>query len=339
MELAPLTPHYADLVVAHPVADWEAAVIDWLANISSDRTRKAYVDAWRDFVGFIGKASPASIVQGDVIAYRFHLKTAVSPATGRPYAQSTVNQRLSALSSFFTFAQGRGLRPDNPVDGVGREAVSPYGKATWLSVKKNEDLAFVQAIDPTTAQGKRDLAIMLFYLTGAFRVAEVARLRVGDLRRQGRRLFVTYRRKGGEVEEVPVAQEAAEALDAYLATREGLTHDSPLFVATERGRRAAAAIGRYNAGEEKPLTTRSIRYLVDTYATKVFGPGHGIRPHSLRHTAAQAALLEGRSATDVSRLLKHRSMAVTTIYLHATDEGEEETVGALGRRYGHLANA
>ena len=51
------------------------------------------------------------------------------------------------------------------------------------------------------------------------------------------------------------------------------------------------------------------------------------------------ALLEGRSATDVSRLLKHRSMAVTTIYLHATDEGEEETVGALGRRYGRSMNS
>lgn len=337
--LATITPHRGDLVVATTVADWEAAVVDWLANISSDRTRKAYIDAWRDFVGFTGKTEPSTVTQSEVIAYRFHLKTAISPATGRPYSQSTVNQRLSALSSFFAFAKGRGLRPDNPVDGVGREAVSPYGKATWMSAKRGEDVAFVGAIDTTTEQGKRDRAIMLLYLTGAFRVAEVARLRLGNLRRQGRRLFVTYRRKGGEVEEVPVAQEAAEALDAYLATRLSMTGDSPLFVATDRGRRAAAAIGRYADGEEKPLTTRSIRYLVDTYATKVFGPGHGIRPHSLRHTAAQAALLEGRSATDVSRLLKHKSMAITTIYLHATDEGEEETVGALGRRYGSLPTA
>lgn len=337
-ELVAVTYGRADVVVA-TVAQWEAAVVDWLKNISSDRTRKAYVDAWRDFAAFAGKTNPADVTQSDVIAYRFHLKTAPSPKTGRPYAQSTVNQRLSALSSFFTFAKGRGLRPDNPVDGVDREAVTPYGKATWMSAKRGEDVAFVQAIDPSTDQGKRDRAIMLLYLTGGFRVAEVARLRVGDLRHQGRRLFITYRRKGGEVEEVPVAQEAADALDTYLATRLGLTADSPLFVATDRGRRAAAAIGRYEDDEEKPLSTRAIRYLVDTYATKVFGPGHGIRPHSLRHTAAQAALLEGRSATDVSRLLKHKSMAVTTIYLHATDEGEEETVGALGRRYGNLATA
>ncbi len=53
--------------------------------------------------------------------------------------------------------------------------------------------------------------------------------------------------------------------------------------------------------------------------------------------AAQAALLEGRSVTNVLRLLKHKSMAITTIYLHVTDEGEEETVGALGRRYGRIS--
>ena len=274
---------------------------------------------------------PAAVTQGDVIAYKAHLKTDVSPATGRPYSQSTVNLRLSAVSSFFAFAVGRQLRADNPVVGVKRESITPYGKATWLSPEEGEDLAFVGAIDQTTDQGRRDYALALLYLTGAFRVSEVAGLTVGSLRRLGRRLFVTYRRKGGKEEEVELASEAADALDAYLAGRGELHADSPLFVATERGRRAAAAIGRYGE-EEKPLTTRAIRYLVATYAKKAFGESRGIRPHSLRHTAAQAASMEGATLAEVSRLLKHANVGITSIYLHSTNKSDAKTAALLGSR-------
>lgn len=313
-------------------ADWEAAAGDWLKNLSSERTRSTYLEAWKDFLAFVGKL-PDQVAQGDCIGYRFHLKTDPSPKTGKPYSQSTVNLRLSAVSSFFAFAIGRGLRPDNPVNGVKREAVTPYGRATWLSPEDGEDLAFLDAIDQTTDQGRRDYALILFYLTGAFRVSEVANLTVGDLRRLGRRLFVTYRRKRGIVEEVELASEAADALDVYLAGRGELKPSSPLFTAGDQGRRAAAAIGRYGA-EAKPLTTRAIRYLVKTYSRRAFGNDKGIRPHSLRHTAAQAAILEGATIGEVSRLLKHSNLGITTIYLHSTAKTDAKTAALLGSRYG-----
>lgn len=324
-----------ELATAGDLADWRRAALDWAANLKSEKTRKTYLEAWGDFLAFVAKP-PAAVTQSDVIAYKTHLKTAQygPPEKRRNYSQSTVNLRLSAVSSFYTFAVGRQLRADNPVEGVKRESVTPYGKATWLSPEEGEDLAFVGAIDPATDQGRRDYALILCYLTGAFRVSEVAALTYGNLRRQGRRLLVTYRRKGGEVEEVALALEAAEALDAYLASRGELRPDSPLFVATEKGKRAAAAIGRYSEGEEKPLTTRSIRYLVKTYATKAFGESRGIRPHSLRHTAAQAASMEGATLAEVSRLLKHANVGITSIYLHSTNKSDAKTAALLGNRYG-----
>ncbi len=319
-------------------ADWEAAAGDWLKNLSSERTRSTYLEAWKDFVAFVGKL-PDQVAQGDCIAYKFHLKTDPSPKTGKPVSQSTVNLRLSAVSSFFTFAIERGLRPDNPCNGVKRESVTPYGKATWLSPEEGEDLAFLDAINVHTTQGRRDYALAMLYLTGAFRVSEVANLRVGDLRRLGRRLFVTYGRKGGKTEEVQIADAAADALDAYLADRGELQPDSPLFVAGDQGRRAAASIGRYGA-DEKPLTTRSIRYLVKTYARRAFGEDKGIRPHSLRHTAAKAAEAEGATMSEISRLLKHSNMGITSIYMHATSKSDAKTAALLGSRYGrHLAAA
>lgn len=328
-----LTP-YRPEALAFPgdFSDWETVAADWVKNLKSPRTQEVYLDAWRGFLGFVGKP-PAAVTHSDVTDYRLHLKTAVSTTTGRPYSQSTINQRLSAISSFYREAVKRGLRLDNPADGVARESVTPYGKATWLDPEEGEDLAFVAAIDPATDQGKRDLAIILFYLTGAFRVSEVTNMRLKDLRRQGRRLFVTYTRKGGKVKEVPLADEAADALDDYLATRGELKPDSPLFVATEKGRKAAAAIGRYDPGEEKPLTTRAIRYLVTTYAKKALGESRGIRPHSLRHTASAAAELEGATEGEISCLLGHANRAVTAIYLHATRRSDAKTAATLGRRY------
>ena len=319
-------------LVAAALADWQTAALDWSQNLKSDKTRKTYLEEI-EVPQAVYAMLPAAVTQGDVIAYKAHLKTDVSPTTGRPYSQSTVNLRLSAVSSFFAFAVERKLRLDNPVVGVKRESITPYGKATWLSPEEGEDLAFVGATD----QGKRDFALALLYLTGAFRVSEVAALTVGSLRRQGRRLLVTYRRKGGEEEEVALATEAAEALDDYLAIRGELRDDSPLFVATERGKKAAAAIGRYGEGEEKPLTTRAIRYLVKTYATKAFGSARGIRPHSLRHTAAQAASMEGATLAEVSRLLKHANVGITSIYLHSTSKSDAKTAALLGNRYGRRA--
>ena len=311
---------------------WRQAAQDWAKNLSSARTRVAYLNAWSDFLAF-APVAPWEVTQGDVIDFKAALQTTPSPKTGKPVSQSTINQRLSALSSFFDFAKGRGLRADNPVDGVKREAISPYGRATWLSPKKREDVAFLQTIDDSTTQGKRDRAICLLFLTQALRVAEVASLTVGSLRRQGATFFLTYRRKGGAVEEVPLAVEAGRAIADYLKTRDGLTGDSPLFVATAKGRAAAGHIGRYSEDEEKPLTTRAIRYLVAKYAKEAFGPGHRIHPHSLRHTAAHVAQEEGRGFTEISRLLKHKSTVITTIYLQATNDGDEETAEVMGRRY------
>ena len=126
---------------------------------------------------------------------------------------------------------------------------------------------------------------------------------------------------------------ATRAIEEYLATRQGLGDDSPLFVATEAGRKAAAAIGRYEEGEEKPLSGRAIRYLVDTYAKKLHGENHRIHPHSLRHTAARRLDREGVGFRSISSFMGHRSGQVTTIYLQSIASDADAAVGVLDKVY------
>lgn len=330
-----ITVHRADLVAGPITPDWGQAAADWAKNLKSDRTRRAYLEAWADFLGFV-ELPPDQVSQSEVIEYRAFLKTAVSQKTGRPFSQSTINQRLSAISAFYTFAQGRGLRADNPVEGVARETVSPYGRASWLDVEAGEDLRLLSVIDGSTPQGLRDRAIMLIFLTLGLRVESVARLRVGDLRRQGEAAFLTVTAKRGKTADKRLPSETFKAVDAYLQARPDLSPASPLFTATERGRAAArrlAVVRGFDVGDESPLTTRQIANLVKTYCNKAFGPGHGIHPHSLRHTAAKAAEVEGFAVTDISDLLGHGSINTTTIYMHATARAGDKVAARLGRRY------
>lgn len=315
--------------------DWKREAEDWLDNLRSVKTRAAYFDGWAVFVAFVATAfpedfasgvSPEGVAQRHVIAWKREMETVASQKTGQPVSKSTMNQRLSALSSFFRFLVDRGLLASNPTDGVKRQAVSPYGKATFLDADSRQDVQLLQAVDPASQQGRRDRAILLLFLTSAVRVGVIPQLKVSSLRRQGQKTFLAYTNKGGEDLEVEIAPVTAAAIGDYLATREGLTPASPLFVATERGQRGKKAV-------DQPLTSRSVHYLVTSYCDKAFGPGHGIHPHSLRHTAAQVAVAEGSSITDVSRLLKHKSLAVTSVYLHATSGSDGKLARMLGQRY------
>jgi len=311
------TPDLTSIQIGH---DWNQVALDWLTNLGSTRTRRAYSSAWNALLAYTGK-EPATITQSDILAYRRYLEQE------RCVTQATINQHLSAISSFYRFAIERGLSADNPTDGVKRRAVNPYGKATWMQME--EARAFLAAIDRRTIQGKRDYAIMLMLLTTAVRVGVIAALRYGDFRRQGNRVFMAYTNKGGETVETELDPITVAAIEAYLTTRKRLTADSPLFTATEDGARAIANTGHGDA--ERPLTARTIHRLVRKYADRAFGKGHGIHPHSLRHTAAMEAAKHG-TLSEVSKLLRHKNTRITTIYLdHVDDSAAYKLTETLGK--------
>ncbi len=321
---------------AEVIHDWRQAATDWLNNFGSDRTRDAYREAWSIFLDF-AQTTPDRVTKSHVIEFKRHLETTTSPRTGKPYTQATINLRLSAIASFYNWAVKNGLRADNPTEGVSRKAVDPYGKAKWLDPEAGEDLRLLQAIDATTAQGKRDRAIVLLILTRGLRVNEVAGLTVGQIRRQAGQTFLTYTRKRGKTDEVKLPKVTADAIAAYLKTRSNVTDASPLFVATDEGREAArrllAAKGHELGDDEAPLTDRAIAYLVKSYCDKAFGKGHGIHPHSLRHTAAKTAEYQGATLTDIGDLLGHASTRVTSVYMHATAKAGDKVAAKLGDRY------
>ncbi len=90
--------------------------LEWLANITNPKTRRAYKNDVGEFSDFTGLRHPTelrTITRAHVIAWRKHLES-------RALAASSIRRKLSALSALFDYLCERNAVAGNPVDGVKR---------------------------------------------------------------------------------------------------------------------------------------------------------------------------------------------------------------------------
>lgn len=301
LTLATIEPHW--LSTERRTDPWARAWLLWLGELNSKDTRAAYRTAWVQFDQFTGGLHPGAVEHEHVRAWKIVLSERM--------AEASVNQRLSGISSFYRYINQHFayLRDDNPADGVKRAPVNPYGKATRLIA--GQDQRLLESIDTATVEGKRDYAIILLFLTTAIRLSAVASATPKDVRRQGDVVFFQYRNKGGEDRQVRLPGMVARALRDYLNARR---------VESER------LFG---------MTRRQIQEMVKRRCNHVFGPGHGITPHSLRHTAAMNLHDDGATIAEIRELLGHKSSRVTLVYLdHMETVNTEKLTDRLAQRYG-----
>src|ERR1700728_956076 len=103
------TAQYGDLADVPPE-------LEWLANITNPKTRRAYKNDVEEFVAFAGLRGPAAlrtVTRAQVIAWRKDLEA-------RNLAASSIRRKLSALSALFDYLCERNAVAGNPVDGVKR---------------------------------------------------------------------------------------------------------------------------------------------------------------------------------------------------------------------------
>src|SRR5277367_3026781 len=84
--------------------------LEWLANITNPKTRRAYKNDVGEFSAFTGLRQSAelrSITRAHVIAWRKHLES-------RELAPSSIRRKLSALSSLFDYLCERNAVAGNP---------------------------------------------------------------------------------------------------------------------------------------------------------------------------------------------------------------------------------
>ncbi len=125
--------------------------VEWLANITNEKTRRAYKNDVSEFSVLMGLKSPAelrTINRAHVIAWRAQLEA-------RELSAPTIRRKLSALSSLFDYLCERNAVAGNPVDGVKRPlANGNEGSTPALSDAQARRL--LEAPSEDTLKGVRD---------------------------------------------------------------------------------------------------------------------------------------------------------------------------------------
>jgi integrase/recombinase XerD len=278
----------------------------YLRTLTSPQTVRTYNTEIRMFVAFVGdelgREALGEVTAEDVSLYREHLLKAYAPATAA--------KKLAALRRFLTFTYMSGATRINP------EALRFFGKSPKIgqdpsyNVLTSEELS--RMLSAARAGSYRDY-VMLAVMAGAgLREAEVVGLKVGDFREvEGGQVFLRVAGKGAKIRNVPVSPDLWRLVQRYiLLTERSLTSRAdarkPVFASRE-------------GGGTKPLTTRSVRYIVKKYADWA-GITKAISPHSIRHTVGTNMAVNEAPLLVIQQFLGHSDPKTTLHYIRRAEE-------------------
>ncbi len=278
--------------------------IEWLANITNEKTRRAYKIDVSEFSRFLQLKKPEdlrTVTRAHVIAWRKDLEARVmSPAT--------VRRKLSAVSSLFDYLCERNAVAGNPVDGVKRP-MARANEGSTPALSDGQARKLLEAPPEDTLKGARDRAILATLLYHGIRREELCGLLVKDMQsREGVRHF-KVKGKRGKIRFVPVHAQAQRLIESYLVLAgHGEDKDGALFRPVRNNR----------TGElERPLNANSLyRNVVKKYglATGLSGEINGLCVHSMRATAATNALSHQADIAKVQEWLGHANVSTTRLY-------------------------
>ncbi len=204
---------------------------------------------------------------------------------------SSVNNRVSAVRSFFRWLRSRGAIDKDPFLGI-RQLKTPGRLPAWIPEKKMEQVAahLVERcssaqVDPTE---RRDAVIVLLIYSCGLRLAELAGLTADDIAPDFR--SVRVRGKGDKQRIIPLPEITGTILKNFLLP---LGADSGIFPVSR------AEIQRAVRRELEAMGVQGKR-----------------SPHVLRHTFATHLLDGGADMREIQELLGHASLAATQVYTH-----------------------
>jgi integrase/recombinase XerC len=271
----------------------------------SEHTVSGYLRDLREFHSSLGKKGEKEKSLSPKEITPVHVRKFIVSLHGHNSA-ATVARKISALRTFFRFAQGRKLLKNDPLAGVTAPKV---GRFIPVFLTVDETFALLEAPGKKDTYALRDRAILeLLYSTG-MRVSELVSRNVVNL--DFTEEVLTVRGKGNKERLVPVGRPAVEAIRCWLPQRLKLIEHR-----AGRGR-AVENDALFLNGRGSRLSTRSVERLVKGYGERV-GITQIVTPHALRHSFATHLLEMGADLRSVQELLGHASLSTTQRYTHLT---------------------
>lgn len=287
-------------------------VEDFLSYLGSEKglAQNTLISYRRDIEMFIALLNERGISSLDRVEEE-DMITFLSLLKAKNYATSSICRATVAIKMLFRF-----LKREKVIEkDITLHLDSPR---LWqlipevLTISEVEDL--LQAPDPSTLIGARDLAILQVIYASGLRVSEVCGLNLQDVDDQ----IVRVKGKGGKERIVPIAKAAVDAIDHYLIQyRQPSAHEKmvPLFV-SEKGKRI-----------DRVLVWKRIKL----YA-KQANIHKEISPHTLRHSFATHLLENGADLRVIQEMLGHSNISTTDRYTHISQRHLAEAFAAFHPR-------
>jgi len=280
-DLPPPPPNARDMRIGEAIEAFLAALA---AAGASAKTVRAYRAALRDFLEFVGNRAVREIGASDVAGWVYDR---LSKGLRRPRGDSGRARRMTMhyytlfLRSFF---QWLGVDVKVPVVRKPRRA-----RIEALSPEEVERLI-------SASRDVLDLLIVALLFETGLRAREAVGIRVKDVDMSRREIRVRDT-KYGEERIVLYGPLTEQALSLWLTLKPRRPSD-PL-------------LGISYSGLYKRLKSLARRAGIDP---------ERVRPHVLRHTFATEALRRGIPLPMLQRLLGHRDIKVTQVYLHVLND-------------------
>ena len=272
---------------------------------TSPRGGSAYrndLTALADFEGTQSINSWAAMDRQKMLSYMLNLKE-------RGYVATTIARKVAASRSFFGFMVAEGHIKTDPTENMSSPSV---GKALPKPIPIEQvRLLLEQPTKLSTAEAKRDRAMLELLYASGMRISELVALNLGDVNTEGN-YFVRCFGKGRKERIIPLYEKIATAVKQYVdEDRPKLAHgkkDTALFL-NARGDR---------------ITRQGFWQKLKEYA-KTAGLSSQISPHTLRHSFATHMLSGGADLRSVQELLGHANISTTQVYTHLTTEQVRRT--------------
>jgi site-specific recombinase XerD len=236
----------------------------------------------------------------------------------RRCTNTTRNQRLAALHSFFKYMQYEDTKHLEQWQNILSIKVKRPEKRSSVNYLTVEGIKYLlEQVPVNTKEGRRNLALLaLLYDSGA-RVNELINLSPSSLN-LNKPCFVTLWGKGNKKRIVPLQDEQVRLLTSYMKENhlDNPAHNQrPLFA--------------NNRGEK--LTNSGVTYILNLYVNnaQILKPDlipKRISPHTLRHSKAMHLLQSGVNLVYIRDILGHVSIQTTEIYARADSKQKREAL-------------
>lgn len=278
--------------------DLKTAHTQFTEHLTSRRRARATIVAYgKDieqvtvFLTNMGKKTITEISRDELEAF---LKKLASDK----YTPKSISRKINSIKTFFRFLKASGVITVDPAIEIAHPK---------YEVKPPRILSKIEyrALRDACRADIRMYAIVEMFLQTGVRIGELAAITTVDVKNTDLHIAA----QEGHVErDVPLNKAAKEALDHYLATRNGNSQSKALFI-TKTGR---------------PLLIRNIRTAIDRYF-RIAGI-EGAKVNDLRHTFIAHHLMAGTSITTLSKLVGHKRLSTTERYLELVKDKGTDTV-------------